>query len=135
MSEIQKNNITKLLKENGKSKRELAAFLDIHENGINRLLGNPNISKLRLEQIADFLKVDITVLLKNVYSFTPEIKTNGLNSKEFDFERVSDYNVNEEMILLLSEIIRGQKTIREVEEKNGELMTKIMNLIVKSSGK
>jgi transcriptional regulator with XRE-family HTH domain len=133
MSEIQKNNITKLLKGKGKTKRELAAFLDIHENGINRLLGNPNISKLRLEQIADFLQIDISVLLKTVYLFEHEANPNDLRPEEFSLERVSDYNINEEIVLLLSEIIKGQKTIREMEEKNGELMSKIMNSIINSS--
>jgi DNA-binding Xre family transcriptional regulator len=59
MSEFQKSIIEKFLKEKKKSKRELASFLNIKENSVNRTLKNPNISFGKLGKIAEFLEVDI----------------------------------------------------------------------------
>jgi transcriptional regulator with XRE-family HTH domain len=63
MSDLQKNIIEKILKEQKKTKRELAVFLDIKENSINRTLKNPNIAVSKLEKIAQFLDIDIRELL------------------------------------------------------------------------
>jgi len=68
MSDIQKNIVEKTLKEQKKTKRELASFLKIKENSINRTLKNPNISIRKLEKIAEFLGIGIQDLFfdKNV---------------------------------------------------------------------
>ena len=63
MSDLQKNIVEKTLKEQKKTKRELASFLKIKENSINRTLKNPNISILKLEKIAEFLGIEIQDLL------------------------------------------------------------------------
>jgi len=63
MSDSQKNIIERILKERRKTKRELANFLEIKENSINRTLKNPNISIRKLEKIAEFLGVEIQELL------------------------------------------------------------------------
>ena len=121
MSESQKNNIEKLLKQKNKSKRELAAFLDVHENGINRILDNRNISLKRLEEIAEFLAVDISVLLKSIYPNelgAPKIYRSA------DFERSDE---EEELVVNLFKIIENQQTINQLERKNGEILTQIMN--------
>ena len=123
----QKDKIEQLLKEKGKKKRDLATFLDIHENGINRLIANSNISKKRLEQIAEFLGIDITALLHILYSF----KVESSYYDEYEPDIVNDSDINEEVILKLSEIIKGQKMINDLERKNGENMTKIINLLTK----
>ena len=124
MSESQKNNIENLLKQKNKSKRELAAFLDVHENGINRILNNRNISLKRLEDIAEFLGFDISVLLKSIYP-------NELGVPKFyktsDFERSDE---EDELVVNLFKIIENQQTINQLERKNGEIMTQIMNLYV-----
>jgi transcriptional regulator with XRE-family HTH domain len=63
MADLQKNIIEKYLKEQKKTKRELAGFLKIKENSINRTLKNPNISIRKLERIAEFLGVEMRDLL------------------------------------------------------------------------
>ena len=63
MSELQKNIIENLLKEQKKTKRDLAKLLNIKENSVNRTLKNSNISLSKLGVIADFLDVDVKDLL------------------------------------------------------------------------
>jgi transcriptional regulator with XRE-family HTH domain len=130
MSDFQKNIISRLLKENGKTKRELAAFLDIHENGINRLIGNNKISMERLDQIASFLNMNAKVLFDKIY---PHV---AVQEPASDVQiRVKDksYSDAEEIILLLSEVVKGQKTIKDLEEKNAEKLLEVMNLILTTS--
>jgi DNA-binding Xre family transcriptional regulator len=143
MSELQKNNITKLLKEKGKSKRELAHFLEIHENGINRMLSNPDIRLKRLEQIAKFLDIDVSILIKVVYSSKPRAvpaetdfsldEIPDFNLSEYD--RVNDSEINEELVLKLSELIKGQKIIGDMLRRNSEVLTEITDLLIKPANK
>jgi DNA-binding Xre family transcriptional regulator len=142
MSEIQKNNITQLLREKGKSKRELANFLEIHENGINRMLSNPDIRLKRLEQIADFLEVDVSILIKIVCSSknkiiqsAMELDVEDINDLIHNSDKVSDSEINEELVLKLSETIKGQKLIEDMVKKNGEVLTEITNLLIKPTNK
>jgi plasmid maintenance system antidote protein VapI len=128
MAITQKDKFEQLLKEKGKKKRDLATFLKIHENGINRLIANSNISKKRLEQIAEFLGIDVTVLLHILYSF--EVGDQS-EKNEYKLDVVNDSDINEEIILKLSEIIKGQKMISDLERQNGENITKIVNLLTK----
>ena len=128
MTTYQKNVISRLLKENGKTKRELAAFLDIHENGINRLIGNNKISMERLEQIARFLNMNVKALFDKIYPLPSE------SSEEVLHVRDKDCSETEEIILLLSEIIKGQRTIKEIEEKNAGRLLEVMNLMLSTSG-
>ena len=63
MSDLQKNIIERILKEQKKTKRDLANFLKIKENSINRTLKNPNISIRKLEKVAEFLGIEMQELL------------------------------------------------------------------------
>jgi DNA-binding Xre family transcriptional regulator len=145
MSEIQKNNFTQLLKEKGKSKRELANFLEIHENGINRMLSNPDIRLKRLEKIADFLDIDVSILIKIVYSSKHEAipyatemdteETNDLIYSKSHSDRVNDSEISEELVLKLSEVIKGQKLIGDMMKKNGEFLTEITDLLINPANK
>ena len=128
MTTYQKNMISRLLKEKGKTKRELAAFLDIHENGINRLIGNNKISMERLEQIARFLDMNVKVLFDRIY---PQITE---SSEEIPMVRDKSYSETEEIILLLSEIVKEQKTIKAIEEANAAKLRDVMELMLKTSG-
>jgi len=67
MSDSQKNIVEKYLKEQKKTKRDLANFLEIKENSINRTLQNPNISIRKLEKIAEFFGIDMQELLFDKY--------------------------------------------------------------------
>ena len=61
--ENQKEAIERMLRQKGKKKREMAAYLDITENSINRMLRNSNIGVGKLQKIADFLGVELIELL------------------------------------------------------------------------
>ena len=128
MTAYQKNVISRLLKERGRTKRELAAFLDIHENGINRLIGNNKISMERLEQIARFLNMNVKVLFDKIYPqpFEP--------SEEVLKVRDRAYSETEEIILLLAEVIKGQRTIQEIEDNNAAKLLEVMNRMLPTSG-
>ena len=128
MTTYQKNVISRLLKEKGKTKRELAAFLDIHENGINRLIGNNKISMERLEQIARFLDMNLKALFDKIYPQSFESSTEVL-----EVVRDKACSEPEEIILLLSEIIKGQRTIKEIEEGNAAKLSEVMNLMLSTS--
>ncbi|MDR1526902.1 MAG: helix-turn-helix domain-containing protein [Dysgonamonadaceae bacterium] len=126
MSDFQKNIISRLLKENGKTKRELAVFLNIHENGINRLIGNNKISMERLDQIAQFLNMNIKVLFDKIYPQESKEPTEDPVFQVHDRK----YSDTEEIILLLSDIIKGQKVIKEIEEKNANKLMEVLNFIL-----
>jgi DNA-binding Xre family transcriptional regulator len=130
------------LKESGKSKRDLANFLKIHENGVNRVLANSNIRLKRLEQIAEFLNIDISVLIKFVCSSKSKVvspdteldamkNTNGLIHEESHNDKVSDSENNEKFVLKLSEAIKWQRQIEDATKKNREVLTEITNFLVK----
>ena len=129
MTTYQKNVISRLLKERGKTKRELAAFLDIHENGINRLIGNNKISMERLEQIAQFLDINLKVLFDKIYPQSSEASEEVFKVKD------KACSEPEEIILLLSEIIKGQRAIKEIEEDNAGKLLEVMNLMLSTSGR
>jgi transcriptional regulator with XRE-family HTH domain len=85
MSDSQKNIIERILKEQKKTKRELANFLNIKENSINRTLKNPNISISKLKKIAGFLDIDMRELLferSEVEESKGEFKNADLKEKE-----------------------------------------------------
>ena len=107
MSDLQKNIIERFLKEQKKTKRDLANFLKIKENSINRTLKNPNISIRKLEKIAEFLDVEIQELLfENRVSegSKNEFKSTDIKEKE-----------NQMTISNLSEALnRSSKTIESL---------------------
>lgn len=108
MVESQKNIIETLLKEKGKTKRELAKVLDISENSVNRTVKNPSISVLKMRIIADFLGVDIIDLLPK--------KETACEQSEDEFQRISSLDAaNRLTISNLSEALnRNSKTIENL---------------------
>jgi transcriptional regulator with XRE-family HTH domain len=131
MSEKQKDIISKLLRQQGKSKRELAKFLDIHENGINRVLGSSTLGLDKLQQIANFLKLDIKDLFNKIYALSVDDDTENVENKQ---RIVSDHSLDttEEIIVLLSEVVQGQKKIAALETQNSDKLSNMMNLIVQT---
>jgi transcriptional regulator with XRE-family HTH domain len=129
MPDFQKNTIARLLKEKGKTKRELAAFLNIHENGINRIISNKKLNMERLEQIARFLNMNIKTLVDKIYPPTLEASSAEWASSVKD----QNYSDTETIILLLSEIIKEQKAIKEIEEKNAAKLLEVLNLMLTPS--
>ncbi|MDR3340823.1 MAG: hypothetical protein LBT25_12175 [Candidatus Symbiothrix sp.] len=129
MSEYQKNIIDRLLKEKKKTKRNLADFLKIKENSINRMLKSPNISFLKLDQIAAFLEIDVMELLpkKNI---TEDASTTYFTNDITDTKDV--------MISNLSEAVRSNSRTIEImaesEKRNGINIENLVKLITKLSG-
>ncbi|MDR2622627.1 MAG: helix-turn-helix transcriptional regulator [Dysgonamonadaceae bacterium] len=107
MSDLQKNIVERLLKEQKKTKRDLAGVLKIKENSINRTLKSPNISIRKLEKIAEFFDVGIQELLFNKRDAgEQQIEYNGADLRE---------KVNQITIDNLSEALnRSTKTIENL---------------------
>jgi transcriptional regulator with XRE-family HTH domain len=85
MSDLQKPIIENYLKAQKKTKRELAEFLDIKENSINRTLKSPNLSIRKLRKMAEFFDVEIHDLLANktiAEESKNEFKSANLQEKE-----------------------------------------------------
>ena len=126
MSELQKNIIENLLKEKRKSKRDLAKFLDIKENSINRTLKNPNISISKLEKIAEFLGTEICDLL-------PRKISSSIQDPLGEYKLQTDEVNNQTTITNLSEILKiNSRTIEmmaETEKENSKNIANLVNLI------
>ena len=107
MTETQKNIIEKLLKEKGKTKRELAKLLGIKENSINRTLKNPNIKVSKLDIIAKFLEVD-------TFQLRPKIE--NLYDAGEQFQRINPLDASNQVTIgSLSEALkRSSKTIENL---------------------
>ena len=123
MSEQQKNIIEHLLREKRKSKRDLAAFLDIKENSINRTLKNSNISVSKLEKIAEFLEVEISDLLA-------KRTVSSIQDSPGEY-RLSVNNINEQTTIAnFSEILKiNSRTIEIMAETEKEHSKSIANLV------
>jgi len=108
MSDIQKSTVERILKEQKKTKRELANFLRIKENSINRTLKNPNISIRKLEKVAEFLGIEVQELLFFEKSVGEE------SNKVFRSANMKE-NENQVTISNLSEALnRSSKTIESL---------------------
>jgi transcriptional regulator with XRE-family HTH domain len=91
MSDLQKNIVERLLKEQKKTKRELAGVLNIKENSINRTLKSPNISIRKLGKIAGFLGVEIPDLLFDKRTVEEQqIEYKSANLKKEDKQMIID---------------------------------------------
>ena len=107
MTDSPKNIIERILKENGKTKRELAKRLNISENSINRTINNPNISILKLGIIADFLEVEVNDLLP---------KNDSVKDPGEEYQRINPFDASNQLsINNLSEALkRNSKTIESL---------------------
>ncbi|GHT19183.1 hypothetical protein AGMMS4957_02870 [Bacteroidia bacterium] len=130
VSTIQLTNFGKLLLEKGITKRQLAKHLGMHENGMIRVLSNPDIKRSRLLQIAECLNETLATLEALVYQSklqSQQIQDVAAEKRTAIVEavaeppavtadQVSDASegdaVNSETILpLLAEILNMQKQI------------------------
>jgi len=108
MSELQ-SIVENLLKEKGKTKRDLAKMLKVKENSINRTLKNPNIKLSKLSIIAVFLEVEIIDLLP---------KKNSLREPDEEYQRINPFDVTNQLTINnLSEALnRNSKTIENLTQ-------------------
>jgi hypothetical protein len=62
-------------------------------------------------------------------------ETNDLIYSKSHSDRVNDSEISEELILKLSEVIKGQKLIGDMMKKNGEILTEITDLLINPTNK
>jgi DNA-binding Xre family transcriptional regulator len=105
MAEFQKNIVNRLLKEKNKNKEDLAKFLHVNKNSLNRMLKNPNISFLKLENIAKFLEIDVSELLS---------KKNTLEDPAEEYYFPSSRSKEDIAITNLSEVLKRNSHIMEI---------------------
>ena len=87
----------------------------------------------RLEQIARFLDFNTKALFDKIYKPITNLLDDDSSATA---QRVSDnYNEVEKIILLLSEVIKGQKQILEMEEQNNANLQEMMNLMIATYNK
>jgi Helix-turn-helix. len=113
--ESQKEAIERMLKQKGKKKRELAVYLEITENSINRMLRNNNIGMGKLQKIADFLGVDLVEILPR--------KLLGEDSYQFPS---NTFMVNENIMERLSEALLAGNRTNESQSRTIESLVKIL---------
>jgi len=106
MTEFQ-NNVENLLKEQGKTKRDLAKKLGIKENSINRTLKNPGIGLSKIDMIAEFLEVDRIVLLS---------KKELVKEPDVEFQRLNPYDTTNQLTIsnLSDTVNRNSKIIENL---------------------
>jgi DNA-binding Xre family transcriptional regulator len=122
MSEFQKIIVDKLLKKKKKSKRDLANFLKIKENSVNRTLKSPNISFLKLEKIAEFLEVDVFDLLPKKHTAEDDLGEYHLANPKEHNEMASISNLSEALK-------RSTHTIEMMAETEKSNVKNIENLV------
>jgi DNA-binding Xre family transcriptional regulator len=116
MIETLKNNVEKLLKEQRKTKRDLAKLLKIKENSVNRTLTNPSIALSKVGIIADFLEVEIYDLLPKKEpaheNMAEYLKTNPLDAaNQTAVDKLSD-SVHR-LVQFITENLSEKKNLNE----------------------
>nr|WP_129729976.1 helix-turn-helix transcriptional regulator [Parabacteroides goldsteinii] len=113
-------NFEKLLKEKGKSKADLARFLDIDPANVNRTIKNDNIPLSKIENICSFLGISVIDAFRlSGYDDTP-----GVTPKATEKEKISDYkdlllSLSDQLIELYNNKILAPYSV--VEEKEEEI--------------
>ncbi|GHT06680.1 hypothetical protein AGMMS49525_15190 [Bacteroidia bacterium] len=137
-SKIQLNNFNRLLMEKGFTKRQLAEYLGVHENGMNRILGCPDMKLKRLVPIATFLDMDRSVLTHMIYESNVQEHAllQGSEKSEIKDDRhemVNDSATKETTIIFLSENLKSQKQIAELLQQNVERLQQLMDLFINNA--
>lgn len=113
-------NFERILKIKGKTKADLARFLEIQANNVNRVILNENITLSKIETICKFLDISVIDALRiSGYDDTP-----GVTSKETEKKKILDYknlllSLSDQLIELYNQKILAPYSI--VEEKEEEI--------------
>lgn len=113
-------NFEKLLKEKGKSKADLARFLDIDPANVNRTIKNDNIPLSKIENICSFLGISVIDAFRlSGYDDTP-----GVTPKATEKEKILDYkdlllSLSDQLIELYNNKVLAPYSV--VEEKEEEI--------------
>jgi Helix-turn-helix. len=117
MMENQKEIIERILKLKNKKKRELAAYLGITENSINRMLRNNNIGLARLQNIAKFLEVDF-------FDILPQKAL--IDANETHYFHSNALVINENIVEKLSDALLAGNRTNESQSKTIESLLRIL---------
>ena len=110
----------KILKTKGKTKADLARFLEIQANNVNRVILNENITLSKIETICKFLDISVIDALRiSGYDDTP-----GVIPKETEKKKTLDYknlllSLSDQLIELYNQKVLAPYSI--VEEKDEEI--------------
>lgn len=127
----------KLLKEKGKSKADLARFLDIDPTNVNRTIKNDNIPLSKIENICSFLGISVIDAFRaSGYDDTP-----GITPKEIEKKKILDYknlllSLSDQLIELYNQkvlapysVVEGkEEEIRKLNREIGKLESEIERL-------
>jgi transcriptional regulator with XRE-family HTH domain len=122
MSDLQKN-VEKLLKENKKTKRELALFLGIKENSINRTLKSRNMAISKVEKIAEFLDMEASDLIAKKQSYVVDDPSEGYHL--ISSERLADKTIHN----LSEAIMKSSITLQKMAETENNHSKNYENLV------
>lgn len=123
----------KLLRERGKSKADLARFLDIDPANVNRTIKNDNISLSKIENICSFLDISVIDAFRaSGYDDTHEVTTEPAQQKK----KILDYknlllSLSDQLIELYNnKVLAPYSVVEEKEEKIQKLNREIGKLEV-----
>lgn len=108
----------KLLKDRGKSKADLARFLEIDPSNVNRTIKNDNIPLSKIESICSFLGISIIDAFRaSGYDDTP-----GVTPKATEKEKISDYkdlllSLSDQLVELYNQKVLAPYTVVEGKEE------------------
>lgn len=111
-------NFEKILKAKGKSKADLARFLEIDPNNVNRTIRNESISLSKIESICSFLGISVIDALRTSgYDDTP-----GVTPAYTQKEKVSEYkdlllSLSDQLVDLYHKKILAPYSVVEEKEK------------------
>lgn len=118
----------KILAVKGKTKAELARFLEIEPRNINRIIKNDRIDFSKVESICSFLEISIIDALRiSGYDDTP----GGIDSKEF-LEIASEAISAEIMKLFRDKIIAPYSALEAKDKEIAKLNREIGRLEAKT---
>ncbi|MDL2322438.1 helix-turn-helix transcriptional regulator [Bacteroidales bacterium OttesenSCG-928-A17] len=115
--ESQKETIERLLKQKNKKKRELAAYMGITENSVNRMLRNKNIAMSKLRKIAEFLEVDFMDILS---------RETLIDSADSFYLQPHTVIVSEDVVEKLADALLAGNRTNESQSRTIESLVKIL---------
>lgn len=115
----------KILKTKGKTKADLARFLEIQANNVNRVILNENITLSKIETICKFLDISVIDALRlSGYDDTP-----GVPHKAMEKEKISDYkdlllSLSDQLVELYNQKILAPYSVVEGKEEEIRILNR-----------
>lgn len=130
-------NFERILKIKGKTKADLARFLEIQANNVNRVILNENITLSKIETICKFLDISVIDALRlSGYDDTPNVKPQDDEKKKIlDYKNLllslSDQLIelyNQKVLAPYSVVEGKEEEIRKLNREIGKLESEIERL-------